>query len=83
MVSFAEACVCSALEGEAKIWITLYMSYHQIPEKAIENHARVNGARKLEGKFKGIENTLFRSESKVKKSLNMSLTLYPMTAKVL
>ena len=24
MVSFAEACVCSALEGETKFWITLY-----------------------------------------------------------
>ena len=24
MVSFAEACLISALEGEAKFWITLY-----------------------------------------------------------
>ena len=31
MVSFAEACLFSALEGEAKFWITLYSLYFEKP----------------------------------------------------
>ena len=47
MVSFAAACLFSALEGEAKFWITLYLQHPVQADLPMAATAKNIGASKL------------------------------------